>query len=108
MIGALYLDQGLRAVQRWLIPLIQPEVERILAEQSDRDAKSALQEWSQAARNITPHYHTVNATGPDHAKWFTVAVFLGPDEVGRGEGPSKQNAAQSAAADALRKLEVGS
>ena len=106
VVGALYLDQGIRAVQRWLTPLIQPESERILAEQSDRDAKSALQEWSQAARSITPHYRTINASGPDHAKWFTVAVLLGPDEVGRGEGPSKQIAAQAAAADALRKLEV--
>ena len=103
-VGALYLDRGIRAVQRWLTPLIQKEVERIIAAQSDRDAKSALQEWSQALRGITPHYRTVGESGPDHAKRFTIAVFIGAEEVGRGEGASKQGAAQAAAADALKHL----
>ena len=104
VIGALYLDRGIRAVQSWLMPLIKTEVARIIAEQSDRDAKSALQEWSQALRGITPHYRTVVESGPDHAKVFTVAVFIGGEEVGRGEGPSKQSAAQTAAADSLQRL----
>ena len=106
VIGALYLDQGMRAVQRWLTPLIKEEVESIIAAQGDRDAKSALQEWSQALRHITPHYRTVSEAGPDHAKQFTVAVFIGSEEAGRGEGPSKQIAAQAAAADALQKLVI--
>ncbi len=104
LIGALYLDQGIRAVQSWLAPLIKDEIETIITAQGDRDAKSALQEWSQALRRITPHYHTVGETGPDHAKQFTVAVFIGEEEVGRGEGPSKQSAAQAAAANALQRL----
>jgi ribonuclease-3 len=104
LIGALYLDQGLRAVQRWLLPLIKDEIENIVAAQGDRDAKSALQEWSQALRHLTPHYRTLSESGPDHAKQFTVAVFIGTDEVGRGTGFSKQSAAQAAAAEALRQL----
>jgi ribonuclease-3 len=108
VIGALYLDQGMRAVQRWLTPLIKEEVQIIIAEQGDRDAKSALQEWSQALRHITPHYRTISETGPDHAKVFTVAVFIGSEEAGRGAGPSKQIAAQAAAADALQKLIITS
>ena len=104
VIGALYLDQGIRAVQRWLTPLIKDEIEAIIAAQGDRDAKSALQEWSQALRHITPHYRTVAEAGPDHAKQFTVAVFIGGEEAGRGEGPSKQIAAQAAAAAALQRL----
>ena len=103
-IGALFLDQGVRAVQRWVVPLLKAEIPRIIAEQSDRDAKSALQEWSQAFYNITPHYRTVAASGPDHAKRFTIAVYIGEEEVGRGEGSSKQIAAQAAAADALTHL----
>ncbi len=106
VVGALYLDQGMRAVQRWLSPLIKDEIEHIIAAQGDRDAKSALQEWSQALRRITPHYRTVGETGPDHAKRFTIAVYIGDQEVGRGEGPSKQIAAQAAAADALQQLAI--
>jgi len=103
LIGALYLDQGLRAVQQLLNPLLKSEIERILAEQTDRDGKSMLQEATQAKWNITPHYRTINESGPDHAKWFTVAVYMGKEELGRGEGSSKQLAAQAAAADALKK-----
>ncbi len=106
LIGALYLDQGLRGVQRWLMPLIKDEIETIIAAQGDRDAKSALQEWSQALHRITPHYRTVSESGPDHAKQFTVAVFIGADEVGRGIGFSKQGAAQAAAAAALQRLTI--
>ncbi|CAG0936094.1 Ribonuclease 3 [Thermoflexales bacterium] len=106
VLGALYLDQGMRAVQRWLAPLIRDEVETIVAAQGDRDAKSALQEWSQALRRITPHYRTMDEAGPDHAKQFTVAAFIGNEEVGRGKGPSKQIAAQAAAADALQQLTI--
>jgi ribonuclease-3 len=104
VVGALYLDQGLRAVQNLLNPLLRTEIERILQEQSDRDAKSSLQELIQARFNVTPHYRTVGETGPDHAKWFTVEVYVSGEPIGRGEGPSKQLAAQAAAAEALQRL----
>jgi ribonuclease-3 len=74
VIGALYLDQGLRAVQRWLMPLIKDEVEAIIAAQGDRDAKSALQEWSQALRHITPHYPTM----PNNSPWRSSSATKKP------------------------------
>ncbi|MGH2593589.1 MAG: ribonuclease III [Anaerolineae bacterium] len=106
VLGALYLDQGLGAVREFLERLLPEEVERILAEESDRDAKSMLQEWSQAEYGITPRYRTVSEEGPDHAKLFTVEVRIGDRVVGRGEGLSKQLAAQAAASDALKRSNV--
>ena len=106
VLGALYLDQGLGAVREFLERLLPEEVERILAEESDRDAKSMLQEWSQAEYGITPRYRTVSEEGPDHAKSFTVEVRVGDRVVGRGEGLSKQLAAQAAASDALKRSNV--
>ena len=106
VLGALYLDQGLAAVQHYLEQLLPAEAERILAEERDRDAKSVLQEWSQAERGITPRYRTIAEEGPDHAKSFTVEVRIGRQVVGRGEGLSKQAAAQAAASDALKRLNV--
>ena len=41
--------------------------------------------------------------GPDHAKNFRIGVFLEKDLIGEGEGPSKQDAQQEAAKDALEK-----
>ena len=104
LIGALYLDQGLEAVRAFLEPLIEPETEHILAAELDRDPKSRFQEWSQGVLGITPSYRTVAERGPDHAKVFTVEVRVGRKVYGRGEGPSKQAAAQEAARNALAKI----
>ncbi len=106
VVGALYLDQGLEAVQALAEPLFAPMLERIIESELDRDAKSILQEWSQAERGQTPRYRTVGAEGPDHAKTFKVQVSIGQEVVGYGEGSSKQAATQAAAADALKRLGV--
>ena len=106
LIGALYLDQGLEAVQAFLYQLLPDEVERLMAEERDRDAKSILQEWSQAKHGLTPRYRTIRAEGPDHARQFTIEVHIGEHVVGRGVGPSKQIAAQAAASEALARLDV--
>jgi len=106
VIGALYLDQGLEGVQAFLSQFLPGEVEGIMADERDRDAKSILQEWSQAKHGLTPRYRTVHIEGPDHARQFTIEVHIGDQVVGRGVGPSKQIAAQAAASDALTRLDV--
>ncbi len=104
LIGALYLDQGLPAVVAFIGPLFDPEVERILAQDLDKDPKSLLQELSQAELEITPHYRTVGESGPDHAKEFVVEAMIGRRAYGRGVGHSKQAAARGAAQNALIRL----
>lgn len=104
LIGALYLDQGLIAVEAFVKPLFDPEVEHILANDLDKDPKSLLQELSQAELGITPHYRTVGESGPDHAKEFIVEAIIGEQAYGRGAGHSKQAAARAAARSALHQL----
>jgi ribonuclease-3 len=104
VVGALYLDQGLEAVQAWVEPMLRPAVERVLRAELDKDARSLLQEWSQAHLGLTPVYRTVAAEGPDHAKAFTVQVSIGDQVVGEGSGRSKQAAARAAAEAALLRL----
>lgn len=106
LVGAVYLDQGLEAVQRMLEPLIVPEIADILRRRGDRDAKSLLQELAQGWLHATPYYRTVAENGPDHAKEFTVQVMIGGQVYGQGTGFSKQQAAQSAAQAALERLET--
>ena len=106
VVGALYLDQGLELVQSLVEPLFGQATERVVASELDRDAKSTLQEWSQAERGLTPRYRTLSAEGPDHAKVFTVEVSIGSEVAGQGEGSSKQAATQAAAADAITRLDV--
>jgi len=107
LVGALYLDQGMTAARAFVEPLFGPALDNILNYAGDKDAKSLLQEWSQAELGLTPVYRTVASEGPDHAKRFTVAVMIGQTECGRGVGHSKQAAAQLAAQHALDAIEAG-
>ncbi len=104
IVGALYLDQGQDAVEAFIRPFIEPELNDVLREALNKDAKSRLQEWSQAHLQATPHYYTVAERGPDHAKEFTVQVVIDGVVYGEGEGQSKQSAAQAAAEAALEYL----
>lgn len=105
--GALYLDQGLVAVREFMLPRLESLLDQVLEEAIYKDARSRLQEWSQATLNKTPAYRTVSATGPDHEKEFVIEVLIGDKVAGRGVGRSKQIAAQAAARDAMRLVERG-
>ncbi|MFZ5822418.1 MAG: ribonuclease III [Chloroflexota bacterium] len=104
VIGALYLDAGIPAVQCFIEPLIDGVRDRVLDRTEIFDPKSTLQEWAQAQKLGTPLYQTVEASGPDHAKIFVVEVQIDKKPYGRGSGPSKHLAAQNAAQSALETL----
>ena len=53
---------------------------------------------------ITPTYVTVEERGPDHAKEFTVEVWIGDHPYGRGSESSKHKATREAARAALANL----
>jgi ribonuclease III len=106
VMGAIYLDQGLEPVRILVEALIGPTLEQIRAGALHKDAKSEFQVWAQAHYNITPHYRMIDSEGPDHAKTFTVQVFIGEVVWGEGRGSSKQTAEQAAAARALETVET--
>jgi ribonuclease-3 len=105
LVGALYLDQGIGGVSDFVTPFVERELPLALDESSGKDPKSRLQELSQGVLGLTPRYRATSAEGPEHAKVFTVHVVIGEMICGQGEGPSKQVAAQQAAAEALRNTE---
>jgi ribonuclease-3 len=102
LIGALYLDAGLGAVDAFVNPLLEDVRESVFMK--IHDPKSLLQEWAQAQKLGAPHYKTVSTTGPDHAKQFELEVEIGGKVVGRGHGTSKHAAEHIAAQDALSSL----
>jgi ribonuclease-3 len=104
LIGALYLDSDLEAVEAFVHPLLDESQEFILNEL--HDPKSRLQEWAQAEKLGTPQYVTVGSSGPDHAKVFEVEVRIQGATYGRGQGSSKQVAARIAAQTALESLGI--
>ncbi len=106
VVGAIYLDQGMRVIEPWVQSLIEPALMKILEDSAHRDAKSEFQIWAQANFSVTPRYQVVHSEGPDHEKEFTVAVLLNDETWGEGRGRSKQIAAQAAATAALVKVET--
>lgn len=103
IVGAIYLDQGYDAADAFLAKNLFPKIDEVIAKGAWQDAKSRFQEAAQEKKGITPAYKTISETGPDHDKHFTVAVYMGSEEVGTGVGKSKQDAEQAAAQDALAK-----
>ena len=101
LVGAIYLDQGMEVAREFVLSFVREALDEALKRALTKDAKTRLQEWSQAVMHKTPRYVTVGEEGPDHAKVFTVEVRIGDVVAGRGRGSSKQAAAQAAAEDAL-------
>ncbi|MES2668154.1 MAG: ribonuclease III [Patescibacteria group bacterium] len=105
ILGAIYLDQGYEAAEAFVTTNLTPKIDSVLKNRTWQDAKSNFQEVAQEKKSVTPTYKTVEETGPDHDKQFTVAVYLADEEVARGSGKSKQEAEQAAAAAALDKVQ---
>ncbi len=104
LLGAIYLDQGLEAAKEIINISLLPLFATELKMGPPKDAKSSLQEQVQQKFKISPHYKILGTHGPDHAKQFTVAVYIKNKELGKGTGSSKQVAEEEAAKLALKQL----
>ena len=104
IIGAIYLDAGYAAAEKFIGTNLYGKIDEVIANRSYQDAKSRFQEIAQEKRGATPSYETLSEIGPDHDKRFTVGVFIGSGEIARGAGKSKQEAEQAAAQNALDKM----
>ncbi len=103
VVGAIYLDQGLKTVEGFLNKHLLKELPEVLEKKLYCDPKSLFQEKSQEKMGITPTYQVLGESGPDHSKNFIVGVFLEEDLIAKGEGPSKQDAQEKAAQAAINK-----
>lgn len=97
LIGAIYLDQGMVQVDRFLDKFLMPVINLIAQKKIFKDPKSFFQELAQEQEGITPHYETLSESGPDHDKVFEVGLYLGEKLITKGTGHSKQKAEESAA-----------
>jgi ribonuclease-3 len=103
LIGAVYLDQGMRSAKKLIREKILSKLDHILSNRLYLDAKSKFQEKAQEEYGITPHYKVLNETGPDHAKIFEVGLYIKDELVAKGKGSSKQEAQTDAAAKGMEK-----
>lgn len=101
VLAAIYLDQGIIAVQQFLIQRLEPIAREIVKKRLFKDNKSLFQELAQAHEGVTPSYRLVGQEGPSHNREFTIEVMLGEEVAGKGHGRNKQTAEQEAAHMAL-------
>ena len=100
-IGSLYLDQGYETCQTFIKSRLMIKLPEIISKGLFKDSKSRFQEEAQERVSITPTYKVIQESGPDHAKYFEIGIFLENDMVAKGEGSSKQEAEEHAAENAL-------
>jgi ribonuclease III len=101
-IGAMYLDQGYGAVNKFVTETLLPKTSEIVNKKLWRDAKSLAQEKAQEFVSVTPIYKVLSQSGPDHDKHFIVGIYFGTNLIAEGKGQSKQEAEQNAALNALK------
>lgn len=99
IIGALYLDGGIAAARRF----IERHWQQMMAAElmPPQDAKTALQEWAQAAGLKLPRYSVIRSEGPPHDPVFEIEAMVEGHAPARGAGRSKRAAEQAAATQLL-------
>jgi ribonuclease III len=102
LIGAIYLDGGLKSTKIFFEKYLIPHAQELLANGQLKDPKSLLQEKVQSQGFNSPDYKIIKEQGPDHQKEFIVAVFVKNKKISEGKGKNKQEAEQMAAHQALK------
>ena len=102
-LGALFLEHGFAAIEDAIVGAFAQHIETAVS--SRVDPKSDLQELlARTGRRVM--YTELSAEGPAHERRFTCAAVVDGEELGRGEGRTKKEAEQEAAAEALAKFEA--
>jgi ribonuclease-3 len=104
LIGAVYLDHGVRQAQALVKRLLQPELREVMASGAQLDPKSHLQHLVQARWHEQPEYVTVEDDPESSANRFQVEVRAGGQTLGSGTGSAKREAQERAARMAIRKM----
>ena len=103
VIGAAFLSVGVDAARDFVLRLTAPLMESSERLGAGTDWKTALQELTAAEGLGVPSY-AITDSGPDHAKSFAADAVVGGTPLGHGEGRSKKEAEQKAAAAAVEAL----
>ena len=104
LIGAIYMDSGIKKVREFTLGQLKPYIEKVNRMEYLRDPKTALQEHVQKRFKEKPIYEVIEEKGPDHQKEFTVRLIIHGKEIVDGKGPSKRRAEMDAARIALEMI----
>ena len=105
LFGAVFLDGGYAAARQCVLAVLAARLDSLDPERVERDAKSRLQELTQARFKSTPHYRVTRTAGAAHEMTFDVECAV-PElaQTAVGSGSSRQRAEQEAARAMLQRL----
>ncbi len=105
LIGAIYLDQGYRVAKAFVHErLIKQYLNIDKVALRDQNYKSKLIEWGQKLKIPVTFELIESHVDEDNNPTFISAVFIYEEEVGVGQGYSKKESQQKAAANALKRI----
>jgi ribonuclease-3 len=104
LIGAIYLDGGMDAAQRFIVQHIEAEIDLAVGGHGGFNYKSNLQQVAQRQFGETPTYQLLDEKGPDHSKCFKISAQIGRQQYAPAWGRNKKDAEQRAAMNALAQL----
>jgi len=104
VIGAVFLDGGLRPSCAFIKKVLGQEIKLVKEGKGLKDYKSAFQQFALRKFKITPSYRVLSEIGPDHKKHFIVEAIVAGSRYGIGSGPNKKSAEQASAREALSAL----
>lgn len=108
-IAALFLDQGFERAYTFILTwLFTDKLDFVVKNKLYLSPKSRLQELIQATHKSLPLYSVSTETGPEHRKEFVITVSYNKKQLGVGKGPSKKEAEERAAKNALEFLKKNS
>ena len=102
LIGAIFLDQGLNVVEKFILIIWKKDIEASII--TFVDAKTQLQEYSLKKYKSLPIYKLIENSGPKHKPIFKIAVKLKNSKFFSAVGHSKKDAQQKAAKLLLKNL----
>jgi len=105
LIGAVFLSGGWDAAREMVLTSFRPLLAKAESRDTLRDSKSRLQELLQSSGAPPPRYRVASADGPPHERRFRVEAIFQDQTIGVGDGPSKRDAEQGAAAEALENVD---
>ncbi|MEY2778401.1 MAG: hypothetical protein RL008_497 [Actinomycetota bacterium] len=103
ILGAIYVEHGLTKSGEVILQLFAPILAASAELGAGLDWKTSLAELVNS-KSLGAIEYVIEQSGPDHDKRFSAQVKVGQDLYGNGEGKSKKEAEQHAAASAYTEI----
>ena len=105
VLGAIFLDGGFEKANKYLLKFSKDDIVMHPPERESSNFKGILQKYCQTYLSSDPNYRVVGEKGPSHSRKFEMEVWAKNIKLGTGEGRSKKDAEQSAAANSIKYFE---